>query len=694
MKKYNPISKDFPHMLIGGDYNPDQWMDYPEILKQDMELMKEANCNEMTLGIFAWDTIEPEEGVFDFSLLDERMDAIYTNGGRVILATPSAAHPRWMNEKYPDCMIVNEYGIRKEFGNRLWQCLNSRIYREKVRIINEKLAERYANHPALIAWHLGNEYRAPDCFCPQCQADFREWVRNKYNNDIHKLNHEWWTPFWSHRYTSFDQIAPPNYLTGESSMTGLSLDWRRFVSDTTVNFIGMEAEAIRKYSDIPITTNCMGSFMRYDHSKMAKHLDFYSDDAYPMWCSSLDKHTVVTKTAQNASLCRSMKGGKPFLIMESAPGINIYRQGFIPPKSKEEQLFEAMLFVATGSDSVMYFQWRKGRGCGEKYHGAIVDHLGTSEHRNFKAVKEVGARLKKMDGIVGTSIRSEIAITRDYETIWALNGNPADFQGASVFKFKDTNNYDVTIDRVFSAAWNKNIPADIISYEEDFSKYKLVILPSPYIMTETLAKKIKTYVKNGGTVVSFYLAGMVNENDLAYIGGMPGCGLRELFGLRVDENGNYAASVNSLRNSVSYGGKTYPVNANADITTLEGAEKIGEYLEDFFKGASAVSKNTYGKGTAYHVAFLPDGEFMSDFLSDLCRELDIKAPEAISADKDVRITCREGDGEKYYFALNPSGKEQNITLKSAMHDVLNDCTVSGTITLPPMGSAVLLALDK
>lgn len=688
MKKFEPIAKNFPHMLVGGDYNPDQWKDYPDILAKDLELMREANCNEMTLGIFSWDTIEPREGVFDFSLLDERMDAIYQNGGRVILATPSAAHPRWMNDQYPDIMVVNEYGTRKSFNTRVWQCLNARIYREKVRIINEKLAERYANHPALIAWHLGNEYRAPDCFCPQCRADFREWVKNKYQNDIHKLNHEWWTPFWSHQYQSFDQIEPPNYLTGETSITGLSLDWRRFISDTTVNFIGMEAEAIRKYSSAPITTNCMGGFVRYDHYKMAKHLDFYSDDVYPSWYTNQSKQETVAKAARNASLCRNMKGGKPFIIMESAPGINIYRQDFRPLKSLDEQLMEAMTFVATGSDSVMYFQWRKGRGGAEKYHGAIVDHLGTPEHRTFQAVKEVGARLKKMDGIVGTSIRSEVAITRDYETRWALNGNPANFQGSQIFSNSDNNNYDVTINRVFGAAWGQNVPADIIGYETDFSKYKLVILPSPYIMTETLAEKIRTYVKNGGVVVSFYLCGMVNENDLAHIGGMPGCGLREVFGLRVDENGNYAATNNVLTNSVSYNGKIYPVVANADIVTLEGAEKLGEYREDFFRGSSAVSKHSYGKGTAYHVAFLPNQEFVTDFLGNLFRELEISAPDGIRADEEVRITCREGDGEKYYFLLNPSDKEQTATLSHPMYDLLNECTVSGTVTLPPMGTAV------
>ena len=694
MKKYDTIPKNFPHMLIGGDYNPDQWMDYPEILEQDMVLMREANCNEMTLGIFSWDTIEPEEGVFDFSLLDERMDAIYKNGGRVILATPSAAHPRWMNEKYPDCMIVNVNGDRKIFNSRVWQCLNSRIYREKVRIINEELARRYANHPALIAWHLGNEYRAPDCFCPQCKADFREWVRNKYNNDIKKLNHEWWTPFWSHRYQSFDQIEPPNSVIGETCLPGLSLDWRRFVSDTTVNFIGMEAETIRKYSDAPITTNCMGGFVRYDHYKMAKHLDFYSDDVYPAWRTTDNKQSIVSKVARNTSLCRGMKNGKPFLIMESAPGINVYLQDFRPLKTFEEQMMEAMLFVATGSDSVMYFQWRKGRGGAEKYHGAIVDHLGTTEHRVFQAIKAVGARLKKMDGIVGTSIRSEVAITRDYETRWALNGNPENYQGPQIFNGTDNNNYDVTLNRVFNAAWMKNIPADIIGYETDFEKYKLVILPTPYIMTEALEEKIKTYVKNGGTVVSFYHAAMVNENDLAYIGGMPGCGLREMFGLRVDENGNYDAPNSVKSNSVAYGGKVYPVTANADITTLEGAEMIASYREDFFAGSSAVSKNTYGKGTAYHIAFLPDQSFADDFFGDLFAQLGISAPTDVTADEEVRITCREGDGEKYYFLLNPSQKEQTATLHAPMYDILNERNTDTTVTLPPMGTAVLLKKES
>ncbi len=686
MKKFSPLSKDFPHFLIGGDYSPEQWTCEDGILARDMELLREGNCNELTMGIFAWDTIEPAEGVFDFSLLDERMDTIYQNGCRVILATPTAAHPRWMNEKYPEIMLTTCTGVRRHFGTRVMQCLRSPIFKEKSRIINEKLAERYGNHPALIGWHLNNEYRAHDCFCPQCQKEFCEWVRRKYDNDLDRLNHEWWTPFWSHRYQSFDQVEPPNPQIGETSITGLSLDWRRFVSDSVVDFVKMEADCIRKYSSRPITTNCMGTFDRYDHFKMAKHLDFYSNDTYPSWANTKTIDENCAHHARGASLCRNMMGGKPYILMESAPGINVWRQSFRPNKSTEQQLFEAMFFVATGSDSVMYFQWRKGRGGGEKYHGAIVDHLGTSEHRVFQAVKQVGEMLKKMDGVVGTGIDAKIAITHDYETKWALSGSIEQFEKLGG---RTDNGYTDTGKALFTALWKQNIPADLISYETDFNKYKVVLMPSPYLMDEALAEKMKAYVKGGGTLVTFYMTAMSNENDLTHLGGMPGCGLRELFGLRVDETGDYSTKDCGISNSVSFGGKCYPVRANADITTLEGAEKLGEYEADFFRGASAVSKNVYGKGVAYHVAFCPDQSFADDFTALLCRDLAITPPAAVTGDESIRVICREGDGEKYYFVLNCSQEEQSYTVHEELRDLLGDTRISGKHTLKAFGFAVL-----
>ena len=211
MKKHPPISSKFPHFLHGGDYNPEQWILTPQIWDEDMRLMNLANCNTMSVGIFSWSILEPEEGNYDFSFLDTIFDKIYDSGGRVILATPSGARPHWMAEKYPEVLRTDEQRRKLLFGSRHNHCFTSPVYREKTAQINARLAQRYASHPALIAWHVSNEYSG-SCHCPLCQEAFRSWLKDKYHNDLELLNFQWWTTFWSHRYTSWEQIESPSSI--------------------------------------------------------------------------------------------------------------------------------------------------------------------------------------------------------------------------------------------------------------------------------------------------------------------------------------------------------------------------------------------------------------------------------------------------------------------------------------------------
>lgn len=689
MKKFEPLAKDFPHLLLGGDYNPEQWLDYPEILAADMELMKEADCNEMSMGIFSWDSLEPREGEFDFSWLDERMDSVLKSGGRVILATPSASRPRWMEEKYPEVMYSPHPDVRQQYAKRQNQCFHSPVFREKVRIIDEALAKRYGDHPALIAWHLSNEYYARDCRCEYCQKAFRNWLRDRYDNDLHKINHAWWTPNWSHRVQDFEQIMPPDSHYGEAFIPGLTLDWKRFCSDTVCDFAAFEAECVRKYSKKPITTNCMNFFERLDARKLAKVLDFYSNDTYPTWWKGFDDNAVA-RYACSSALCRGMKSGMPFIQMESAPGINIVHNRFRMLKSTELQIFEAMLFLACGSDSVLYFQWRKGRGGCEKYHGAVVDHYGKSDNRVFGAVKTIGGMMKKMDGVVGTTVRADVAIVSDFETRWAINGE---------LEYNvDRNGYQAMTDGAFAACFKKNVAADVIGYEDDFSKYKLLILPPPYLMTDAMAQKIMTYAQNGGTVVSFYMAGMVDENDLAHLGGAPGCGLRELFGLRVDEMTCYA-NVNDGKsaygNTVSYRGVSYPATKHAEVLVPQGADPLATYEEDYFAGSAALTQQSFGKGRAYYVAFQPDQSFLDAFFSDILQATGIDGIQAVTGDEHIRVICREGDGEKYYFVFNTDERTSHTAhLTLPMTDLFSGKACEGDLTLSPLGVTVLKHTDK
>ncbi len=248
--------KFFEHIIHGGDYNPDQWIDTPEIWDEDMRLMKLAHVNSATIGIFAWSLIEPQEGVYDFSVLDKIMDKLHENGMSVILSTPSGARPPWLAQKYPEVLRVEESGIRNEFGVRHNHCLTSPLYREKVRNINTKLAERYKDHPALKMWHISNEY-CGECHCELCQEAFRDWLKVKYHNDIEELNFKWWNGFWSHRMTDWSQINSPKFR-GENHVSAMKLCWNKFVSDSHISFFENEIAPLREITpNIPITTNFM-----------------------------------------------------------------------------------------------------------------------------------------------------------------------------------------------------------------------------------------------------------------------------------------------------------------------------------------------------------------------------------------------------------------------------------------------------
>lgn len=680
MKKFDLIDKSLPRILHGGDYNPEQWIETKEIWDEDMRLMNAAHCNEMTVGIFSWAELEPEEGKFDFSWLDEIIEKVYSAGGRVILATPSGARPRWLAEKYPEVLRVSYHGERNMYSGRHNHCTSSPIYREKVRIINEKLAERYGKHPAVAAWHLSNEYSGA-CYCPLCRENFRKWLQKRYDNDINKLNHEYWSRFWAHRYDSFSQVEPPMEF-GDTTLLGLNIDWKRFSSDMIVDFARAEADTIRKYSDKEITTNCMCEFSGYDHYKMAEVLDRTSYDFYPDWYRGIENQMI--RTEYLGALYRGMKGGKPFMIMESAPGINAGGMTYRKLKSSEEQLMEAIGCVANGADMIGYFQWRKGRGAYEKIHGAVVDHYGKEDSRVFKAVTKTGEYLEKISGVVGSGMAAEVAVAHDYETIWALEGT------AQLTGFPGKNGYDYTSKMLFNAFREKNIQTDVIPYSEDFSRYKVLCLPVPYTADEAFAEKIKNYVKNGGILISTYLTAVTNENDLCHLGGVPGLGLSEVFGLRVDEVDTFEDIPESGKNSVNYKGKSYLTPGIAEVIKPCGAATLAEYEKSYYAGTPAILVNNYGRGKAYYIGFMPKGDLAAQLISDIAAENGIEPIQGIEAEHGVRITVRENENEKYYFVINYTASEKKITLSEAVKNLISEKEELGEMTLEPNGVRIFL----
>ena len=636
MKKY--VNEKFPHFVHGADYNPDQWLYDKSVWDEDMHLMKLANCNEMTVGMFSWAKLEPEEGKFDFSFLDEIIEKIHKNGGKVILGTPSGARPRWMVEKYPEVMRTRIDETRYHFASRHNHCYTSPVYREKVRIINTKLAERYGKHPAVIAWHLSNEYNGR-CYCSLCEKAFKEFVRNKYDNDISKLNLAWWTAFWSHDYTSFDQIALP-VKNGDCCLQGLNLDFNRFTSAQTIDFMNSEAEAIRNVCpNLPITTNMMFDVPQIDYWDMSEKLDFISLDTYPQWHSK-DNIGEACLASFGYELMRSFKK-KPFFVMESAPGL-VNWQKYNKLKRPGMDKLSALQAVAMGSDSVQYFQWRKGRGGEEKFHGAIVDHVGNENTRIFGEISKIGATLKKIDEICGTETVASVALIFDYENRWALEG--------SMFFTKENKKYLDTCLNYYKALWRRGISVDMVNSHSDLSGYKLVIAPMLYMTDEKTVNNLTEYVSNGGTLYATYMLGMVNETDLCYLGGFPANNLKDVFGIWNEELDTlYPEERVRFRMN---DGRVFEGMDCCEIIHSKGAETLAVYDSEFYAGEPMLTVNKYGNGKAYYQAARDDGALWDTVSNDILNELKIERALKELPPMGVTAHIRYDEETEYLFVQN------------------------------------------
>lgn len=676
--RHPPVLKKFPHLLHGGDYNPEQWMSTPGVWDEDMRLMKQAHCNAVSVGIFAWASLEPEEGKFEFGWLDEIMAKLADNNVQVILATPGGAKPAWLAAKYPETLRVNRQQQRALWGDRHNHCFTSPVFREKCQIINAKLAERYKEHPTLGLWHVNNEYSG-ECQCKLCADAFRQWLRARYENDLNKLNDAWWTNFWSHTITDWSYINPPTPL-GEVAVHGHNLDWKRFCTDQTISCFKDESAPLRRITpSIPITTNFMGVFHGLDYYKLAKELDVISWDSYPSYHDRSNDWEGAAVVSFLHAQRRTMLD-KPFILMESAPAQQNYKP-VCKLKRPGVHLLEGIQAIAHGSESVLYFQWRKSRGGIEKFHGAVVDHYPSPETRIFREVAELGAAMEKLDDVVGTNNVPEVAIIYDYQNRWALEDALGPRRDKGYFE---------TVTEHHRALWQWGVTCDVIDSPADLSKYKLVIAPMLYMLRPGVAENLEKFVAGGGTLVTTYMTGYVNETDLCFRTGFPGP-LRKLCGVWAEEIDPLYEdeSVPIAAESLSGLSGEYRAKDLCEVIRAEGSEVIARYAGEYYNGSPAATRNRFGKGSAFYIAARMDRRFQDDLYAQLIRELKIKTPLGAKLPQGCTAAVRTNSSGEFLFLMNFTRNDQNIVLNAAATDMLSGERVNGSVVLSSYGSRVL-----
>lgn len=652
-------------IAYGGDYTPEQWP--RETWLEDVALMREAGVNLVSVGIFSWALIETSEGVFDFAWLDDLLDLLHENGISVDLGTPTASPPAWFFAEHPDARVVTRDGTVMGFGSRGMASHSSPAYRDAIVRIASALAERYGSHPAVVLWHVHNEYGVPvgEDYSEQSAASFRQWLREKYGT-LDRLNSAWGTAFWGQRYGTWEHIGAPAAAPSVVN-PAQRLDFARFTDQRLRECFIAERDAIRAHASQPITTNFMANqSWTTDLWAWAREVDIVSDDHY-LWAADPEGEIGL---AIAADLSRSVGGGTPWILMEhSTSAVNWQPRNIA--KRPGEMARNSMTHLARGADGILFFQWRASRSGAEKFHSAMIPHAGTGS-RVWREVVELGGALGRLAELRGSRVVADVAILWDFESFWAqdLEWRPSvDISHANQIR------------AFYEQCWRDGITVDFALPSQDLSAYRLVVAPAQYMLSAADGANLTRYVEDGGTLLVSFFSAIVDENDAVHPGGF-GAPLRDALGLMVEE---FLPLRDGATCAIAWSdGTRLNADAWAEDLVLEGAGPLATYLDGPGAGRPAITRNSRGSGSGWYVSARLDAAGLSELMSAVYADAGV-----VPADRPdgVEVVTRRSDEFDYVIAINH--RDETISLPYTGLNLLTGSEIRGMLDVPGGDVAVI-----
>jgi beta-galactosidase len=667
---------------FGAAYYPE--LDEPRAVEVDAQLMQAAGFNLVRMGEFAWIRMEPNDGKFDFAWLDQAVETLARHGIRSLLGTPTASPPKWLLDRHDDIYQIMVDGRRRDFGRRRNYCPNNENYRQHTARIVIALAEHFKNNPNVVGYQIDNEFMAeqPQCYCETCQKKFQTWLRAKYGT-IGELNRRWGTLFWSHSFRNFGEVALPR---GAGYNPSALLDYYRFSSDSFLEYARLQGQCIKKVSpQKSITHNvCSGGFLYLlDLYKLGAQLDFLSVDNYPLsfsfeneYGNSGDRPYDPAMASFALSIIRGARHA-PFWVTEAQVGRTLRPRPLCEPGMINVLTHQE---IAHGAKAVLYFHWRQFPfGC-EQLLQAVLDCDGKPRRRYYEVQQTVRDLSRATAEIAGACPRPEIAIIRDFDCDWALDGD----RPHPEFR------YLRHLYLYYEALFRNHVNADAVAPTEDLARYKLVLAPSLLLVDEARAANLRRYVEQGGTLVVTCQSGLRNLDNVFHRETQP-AHLRDLCGLEIEEQN--ALKFQDVTGIAPIGGgyakPRYDCSLLFEIIKPTTAKPLAAYTDRWFAGTPAMTVNRVGKGTVYYLATVPPPEFLRDFIRQLLPACGL-APNIAAASSPMVESVKSSSGNNEYLHLiNFTGAPQSATLLGDYENLADHSTAKGEQPLPPFGAVIL-----
>ncbi len=678
-----PRAEGDASVLFGVDYYPDQT---PESLwAEDVQMIADYGCTNVRMAEFAWSLMEPAEGRYELGWLERVVGMLHAKGVSTILGTPSAAPPPWLTQKYPEILEVNDQGVTLAPGTRRFTCPTNATYRRLSVAVATAMANHFAKTPGVIGWQIDNEFTLAKygrCYCTYCRKGFQEWLRTRYTT-LDKLNSTWGTTFWSQVYTDWSQIPVP-LPSGSEPNPGLALDYDRYQSYANAGFAAEQVAVLRRVCpEHFITTNNVGLSDTIDLRELYRGMDFTSNDNYPGFFQMLSvgengkeasADAVAATAAFGHDFMRGVLDGKPFLIMEEQTG-KAGQPSFSPQPHPGQLRLWSYQAVAHGARGINYFRWDTADSGAEEYWHGLLRH-DRAPSIGYEEIRKTMAELKGLGPeLLHATCVADTALCFDYAADWAQTIQP----GQPKVRYMSESS------RWYGAIAATHGGVDIVDARGDLSRYRLVAAPLMYVVDEEQAKRIRSYVEQGGTFVCGFRLGVKDSESRIVATPLPGL-LREVMGMTVEDYVPIYGDPVGVQFRASLAGADGRAERWADLLHPEGADILATYNGDAYGDKAAITMHRAGKGSAIYVGADLDAASLARVLAVFAAKAGVPHTEV---PRGVERTRRRAGNTEWTFLLNHTAEAQRVALDKPMHDVVSGQAMAGTVGLPAYGVAVM-----
>lgn len=626
-----------------------EYLPYDRVEK-DMEMMEKAGMNVIRIAESTWSTLEPQEGVYDFTHIDRMLNAAACHHISVIVGTPTYAVPTWLVKKYPDILAITQNG-RERYGHRQNMDITNPDYLSHAERVIRVLMEHVKDVPHVIGYQLDNETKSYGTAGPRVQAMFVDYLKEKFP-DIDEFNHEFGLDYWSNRVNDWEDFPDVRGTINQS----LAAEFYKFQRSLVTKFLSWQADIVREYKrddqfitqnfDFDWTTHSVGYQSQVDQYDAARCMTVAGADIY----HPSNEELTGAEITVCGNISRSLKKDN-YLILETEA------QGLTPWLPYPGQLrLQAYSHIANGSNSVMYWHWHSIHNAIESYWKGVLSH-DFSENETYREAVVIGNEWNKIGShLKNLKKENKIAIMLDNASLTGFTQFPLEKAGA--------NGYN-TVMRWFSdALYRLNIEYDMISSrEQDFSGYECLIVPALYSAPESLLLALDSYVRNGGHLITTFRSGFSDEYLKIYPDMQPHI-LHECLGLHYDQFTHpHHVDIVPVQSDVMAAAQehfSHPDDSAFSLTssacewmeliTCDTAVPVLKYSHPAYERYAAAAKNQYGNGsTLYFGTMFENDELLESVLLSFLHETGFSGGDLSSDAPHYPLIIKRG--------INDSGKE-------------------------------------